>query len=87
MKIAILGAGSTIGTLGRLDLGVEGFMDRIESIWGAKTPPRDPWAKEYDQIKRASDDCGSRKLDRLWTHADYAGKFHRALAAAPPPAP
>lgn len=73
MKVVILGAGSTIGTLGKRSLGVARFVERLKEVCGAD------WERDYGQLAKAAKDCSSENLDEIWTYVDYFGKLRRSL--------
>ncbi len=75
-KVLILGAGSTIGTLGRKNLGAVGFIERLGEVFP-------DWKREYGDIVAAHQNCRSPNLDKIWRHVDYAGKLVRSLQDTP----
>lgn len=82
MKVLLLGAGSTIGTFHGwtagdpprpLELGVEGFIRRLQQV-------RPNWRDEYAELAKAVDASLATNLDKVWTYIDYIAKFGRTLA-------
>ena len=77
MKVVMLGAGSTIGTMGDATLGVADFTKRLDRVYPG-------WRTEYGDIVRAVDDCdGVGNLDVIWPHVDYAVKLKRSIQGRP----
>jgi hypothetical protein len=80
MKVLILGAGSSQGTLGAP--GVAGFLDQLSDV-------RPNWKTDYAALARVVDDAEQLDekgvalqkagLDAIWTRIDYYAKLHTSL--------
>lgn len=86
MRLMILGAGSSIGTLGiNACPGVKGFgraLARIHPNWRATFPRLAQVVDETVGIVPGSDDWA---LDEVWTRLDYIAKLHPAHGPGPYP--